>query len=142
MAKACDSGLADPSQIVATAEPVLLPGYADLRSERESPDVGISVFSYKVPAALPVDSVTVSMRERVQRRHPCYKAIGDSSLSLQLRCDEPSGRMHFAAEIRAVVDRASQRAFVLTLNTIPADAAIYEQFVSTLDEAVQRHRGK
>ena len=142
MTAACDSGLADPKEIAATAEPVLVPGYTDLRSERDEPDVGISVFSYKVPVGLPLESVTVNIRERVQRRHPCYKAIGDSSLSLQLRCDDSSRRMHFAAEIRAIVDRTSQRAFVLTLNTIPADAAIYEQFVSTLDEAVQRHRGK
>ena len=58
MATACDSGPADPQQIVATAEPVLLPGYTDLRSERDEPDVGVSVFSYKVPAGVPPEAVS------------------------------------------------------------------------------------
>jgi hypothetical protein len=59
---------------------------------------------------------------------------------VQLRCTDGARQLHGTAEIRAIVDGASERTFVLMLRSIPADPQIYKEFVSTLDEVVERAR--
>jgi len=63
----CD-GHAPHPQDVAFAEPLLLPRHADLRIERESPDVGISVFSYTVPRGMTQDAAVASLVHLYLRR--------------------------------------------------------------------------
>ena len=134
----CDSGSTNLRDLAGFAEPLLLPGYTDLRVERESPDVGISVFSYKLPPGTTRDAAVAGLHDQVKQRYPCYQVTTDSEGSLQLRCPDVPGRLHGTTEIRAIVDGNSQRAFVLMLRSIPADTAVYREFVSTLEQAVQR----
>jgi hypothetical protein len=61
---------------------------------------------------------------------------------VQLRCADGARQLHGTAEIRAIVDGASERAFVLMLKSIPADPQTYMEVVSTLDQAIQRSRGR
>jgi hypothetical protein len=127
-------------EVAAFAGPLILPGATDVRSDRDSPDVGISVFSYTTPPGIANGGVTAALRDELKRQHPCYEVISGSSVSVQLRCTDGARQLHGTAEIRAIVDGASERTFVLMLRSIPADPQIYKEFVSTLDEVVERAR--
>ena len=131
-----------PQEVADFAGPLILSGATDVRNERDSPDVGISVFSYKTPPLIPKGGVTAALREQLKREFSCYEVISGSEGSVQLRCADAGRQLHGTAEIRAIVDGPSERTFILMLRAIPADPQIYREFVSTLDQAVLRSRGR
>ena len=126
--------------VAAFAAPLILPGATDVRNERDSPDVGISVFSYISPSGIAKGGVTAALRDQLERQHPCYEVLSGSGESVQWRCADAARQLRGTAEIRAIVDGASERTFVLMLRSIPADPQIYKEFVSALDQAVERSR--
>lgn len=129
-------------EVAVFAGPLILPGANDVRSEHDSPDVGVSVFSYTTPPGIAKGGVTAALRDQLKRQHPCYEVISGSGESVQLRCADGARQLHGTAEIRAIVDGASERTFVLMLRSIPVDPQIYKEFVSTLDEVVEHSRGR
>lgn len=135
---ACAGSPPAPPDFAVFAEPLLLAGYADLRIERDSPDIGITVFSYKVPPGMTRNATVARVRDQVRQKYPCYEVFGETGGSVQLRCLDVRGQLHGTTEIRTIIGADGQRAFVLLLRSIPADPAVYNDFVSTLDEAVQR----
>jgi hypothetical protein len=142
VATGCDDQPPTARDVAAFAAPLILPGATDVRNERDSPDVGISVFSYITPPEIGKGGVTAALRDQLKRQHPCYEVLSGSGESMQWRCADGARQLHGTAEIRAIVDGASERTFVLMLRSIPVDPQIYKEFVSTLDETVQRSRGR
>jgi hypothetical protein len=126
--------------VAAFGAPLILPGATDVSNERDSPDVGVSVFSYITPPEIGKGGVTAALRDQLKRQHPCYEVLFGSGESMQWRCADGARQLHGTAEIRAIVDGASERTFVLMLRSIPVDPQIYKEFVSTLDEVAQRSR--
>jgi hypothetical protein len=67
VATGCDDRPPTARDVAEFAAPLIPPGATDVRNERDSPDVGISVFSYIAPPEIGKGGVTAALREQLKR---------------------------------------------------------------------------
>lgn len=135
----CSSGPPSAEE-VKRLQPLFVPGYSDVRVERDSLDEGFIIYSYRPPNETPSQRALATIKRRIRESHPCYVIVEEAAPKLHVRCTGNTGRLHLAEEVHVAYGEASRRVFVLTLNRIPQDPRIYKEFVSTLDEAVRRYQ--
>jgi hypothetical protein len=91
----------------------LLPGYADFKGLEISADVGVAIFSYRLPPAVPSESAAATIAQQIENGS-CYQRITQTADDIQLRCKNPNGPATDAfEEYRIHVNPGTRRVTVM-----------------------------